>query len=117
MIEILNKSDINKVGDISLKEYLQYSFRRLPLDYIYPTFGYFVVIESLEELINRDIKLSVKTIPSLTNGLYDNINMVELHNDIMEVVVFIDNDMCVSFIVPINILDENNKLKLHEYIL
>jgi hypothetical protein len=115
MIEILNKSDVNKVKDQELKNYLDYSFKRLPQNFDYPSDGYFVIIETFEELIGEYIQLSNTQIPSLNTGLYDEINMVECKDEIMEVLVFLDNDVSVSLILKTSILSTTEKASLLAY--
>ncbi len=117
MIEILNKSDINKVKDQELKNYLDYSFKRLPENFDYPNDGYFVIIENQDEIKSKSIKLSNCTLNSLDEDLYDDINMVEIKDGIIEVLVFLDNDVNVSFIMLENILDLEIMQKLQEYII
>ena len=50
MIEILNKTDVNKIQDKQLKDYLEYSLKRLPENFDYPNDGYFVIIENQDEI-------------------------------------------------------------------
>ena len=117
MIEILNKSDINKVKDQELKNYLDYSFKRLPENFDYPNDGYFVIIENQDEIKSKPIKLSNCTLNSLDEDLYDDINMVEIKDGIIEVLVFLDNDVNVSFVMVEEILDKDIRKKLQEYII
>ena len=116
MIEILNKSDINKVKDQELKDYLDYSFKRLPENFDYPNDGYFVIIETSQELIGEDIQLTNTQIPSLNTGLYDGINMVEAKDEIMEVLIFLDNDLSISLILKTTILSSTHRNKLKGYV-
>lgn len=115
MIEILNKSDVEKIKEQEVRDYIDYSFKRLPQNFDYPSDGYFVIIETFEELIGKYIQLSNTQIPSLSTGLYDEINMVEIKDEIMEVLVFLDNDVSVSLILKTNTLPftHQNKLKGH----
>lgn len=117
MIEILKKSDVKKVNDPKFREYLEYSFNRLPENYEYPEFGYFVIIESLDELIANEINLTTYVLNGLENGLYDDINMVEVKDKIMEILVFVDNDISVSLILAIEILEDRYKEELEMYII
>jgi len=117
MIEILNRADIQNVKDEKIKEYLEYSFKRLPNNFEYPEYGYFVVIETIQELESNSIKLSKINLPSIDNGLFDFVELVEIQNEIVEVVILYDNDYGVSFIIPMSILDESHKERLKGYIL
>ncbi len=117
MIEILNKSDINKVKDQELKNYLDYSFKRLPENFDYPNDGYFVIIENQDEIKSKAIKLSNCILNSLDEDLYDDINMVESKDGIIEVLVFLDNDVNVSFIMNEKILQESVRDRLLKYVI
>ena len=117
MIEILNKIDVEKIKDENVREYLEYSFNRLPSDFQYPDFGYFVIVENFNELIVKSIELYCYSISGLNNGLYDDINLVEIRNEIIEILVFVDNDISVSLILPMNILPLKYKDKLKEYVI
>lgn len=114
MIEILSKNDINKVEDGKLKEYLIYSFNRLPQNFNYPEYGFFVVIETIDELL-EGFKLSKYSITGLDSGLCDEINMVEVKDKIIEILVFVDNDINISLVLSIDILDEIHKEELFHY--
>ena len=117
MIEILNKEDINKVHDGKLKNHLYKSFDRLSKEFDYPNDGYFVIVENLNEIKSIPISLSTCQLNSLDTGLYDEINMVEIEDEVVEILVFIDNDVNVAFVILENILDIEVKAKLQEYII
>lgn len=117
MIEILNKTDTSKIKDKEILKYLEYSIKRLPEDFLYPEFGYFVVIENFNELSASTIDLTDQSINGLNNGLFNDINMVEMKNDIMEIIVFLDNDISVSLVLSMNILPQEYKDKLSEYVI
>lgn len=117
MIEILNKEDINKVHDEKLKNHLYKSFDRLSKEFDYPNDGYFVIVENLNEIKSIPISLSTCQLNSLDTGLYDEINMVEIEDEVVEILVFIDNDVNVAFVILENILDIEVKAKLQEYII
>lgn len=115
MIELLSKSDVNLIANPALKDYALFSFERLPSDYIYPDYGYFIVIENFEELLHNPLPLSKCKLPSINDGLFDYIELVEQKEGILEIVILVDNDFGVSLIleskiIPIEILD-----KLLEY--
>ena len=93
MIEILNKSDVDKINDEKLKQYLIKSLNELPEDFDYPNDGYFVIIENQNEIKSTPITLSTCQLNSLDTGLYDDINMLE------------------------DMLDEEIKEKLQEYVI
>ena len=117
MLEILNQSDINKILDEKLKNHLYKSFDRLTKEFDYPNDGYFVVIENQNELKINPINLSTCQLNSLDTGLYTDINMVEIDDEIIEILVFIDNDVNVAFVILENILDDEIKERLQEFII
>jgi len=117
MIEILNKSDINKLQNEKLKNHLYKSFDRLTKEFDYPNDGYFVVIENQNEIKSTPITLSTCQVNSLDTGLYDDINMVEIEDGVVEILVFIDNDVNVAFVMSEGILDLEIMQKLQEYII
>lgn len=107
MIEILNKSQVKNIEDEELRAYLEYSFSRLPRDYKYPDYGYFVIVESFNELLEDFIKLSKFTLPSFKNDLFESINMVEINENIAEILVLVDNDINISFIIKKELIPQN----------
>ena len=117
MLEILNQLDINKILDEKLKNHLYKSFDRLTKEFDYPNDGYFVVIENQNELKINPINLSTCKLNSLDTGLYNDINMVEIDDEIIEILVFIDNDVNVAFVILENILDDEIKERLQEFII
>lgn len=117
MIEILSKSDIAKIQDKKLKDFVTESIEGLSKDFNYPNDGYFVVVEDLDEIKSKPIELSTCSLDSLDNGLYADINMVEIKDGIVEILVFIDNDINVSFIMHEPLLDGVSKEKLQDYII
>ena len=117
MIEILNKSDINKIQNEKLKNHLYKSFERLTKEFDYPNDGYFVIIENQSEIKSTPITLSTCQLNSLDTGLYDDINMVEIEDGVIEILVFIDNDVNVAFVILEDMLDEEIKGKLQEFVI
>lgn len=117
MIEILNKTDINKIQNEKLKNHLYKSFERLTKEFDYPNDGYFVIVENQSEIKSTPITLSTCQLNCFDTGLYDDINMVEIEDGVVEILVFIDNDVNVAFVVLEDMLDVEIKEKLQEYIL
>ena len=115
MIELLSKSDVNLIANPALKEYALYSFERLPSDYIYPDYGYFIVIEYFEELLQNPLPFSKCKLPSINDGLFDYIELVEQKEGILEIVILVDNDFGVSLILESKIIPKATLSKLLEY--
>ena len=61
--------------------------------------------------------MSTCQLNSLDTGLHDDINMVEIEDGVVEILVFIDNDVNVAFVILENILDEDIKQKLQEFVI
>lgn len=104
MIEILNEIDIQKVKDVKIKEYLEDSFKRLPNNFEYPDLGYFVVIEKFEELTVELIDLNNHSLNGINNCLYDDINMVEIKDEVIKLLVFVDSDIAIGIILSSKLL-------------
>jgi len=112
MIEILSKDNYPPITNQSLQNYLHYSLQRLPQDFIYPEFGYFVIVEDLSELESPH-QFNGITLPSLLDDNFFEryVELVEFKDDIIEIVVSLDNDFGVSLImeksiIPIDILEK-----------
>lgn len=117
MIEILNKIDIHKVNDENIKKYLEYSLTRLPNNFVYPDLGYFVVIEKFQELTRETIKLTNHSLNGIDNGLYDDINMVEIKDEVIELLVFVDSDITIGLILLIDMIPIKYQNELRAFVL
>ena len=98
MIPILSTKDIEFVRDEVLRAGLEAEFKRLPDDYLYPTYGYFIVIESIEEL-QKPIKLQNSAISQIPEPLSDYIEMIEEFDGYSQVVCILEADFGVSLFV------------------
>ena len=116
MIEILKPEDVDKVQHEKLKSYLDYSFKKLPDDFIYPEYGYFVIIESMEELQKEPVKLTLCQLPSIEEkAFFDFIEVVEQRYDVIEIVFIIHNDFGVSLIIKEEHLSDALLNRLQKY--
>ena len=107
MIPIYSIEDVELVDDKILRDGLEAEFARLPDDYLYPTYGYFIVIESIEEL-RHPISLQHTTLSYTPQPLSDYIEMIEEFDGYSQVVCIFEADFGVSLFV-------NNKvLKTYE---
>jgi len=95
MIEILCKDDVNKVSDPVLVAGLNKEFDRLPDDYLYPEYGYFVVIEELEELTNP-IELIAIISQHTARSLQDCLEVIEEFEGYFQVVMILNIDYGIS---------------------
>lgn len=98
MIPILSTKDIEFVRDEVLRAGLEAEFKRLPDDYLYPTYGYFIVIESIEEL-QKPIKLQNSAISQIPEPLSDYIEMIEEFDGYSQIVCILEADFGVSLFV------------------
>lgn len=114
IIEILHESDRNRIEDLALRGYLDYSFARLPewFDYYQHTdeYGYFCVATSFEDLIAGSIVLSHFTLPSIREeAFWERVELVEEkrfdERMVAEVLVHVDNDCMISIIFLKSLLD------------
>ena len=92
MIEILSRDDVEKISDPVLRAGVLKEFDRLPDDYQYPEYGYFIVIEGLD-----DIPALVQIISKYTaRSLHDCVEMVEEFNGYVQVVLVLEADFGMS---------------------
>lgn len=98
MIPIYSIEDIKIVKDEILKEGLLKEFDRLPDDYEYPDFGYFIVIESIEEL-KHPIPLKYCDLEFTPENLEECIEMVEEFEGYSQIVCVLYTDFGVSLFV------------------
>lgn len=98
MIPIRSLKSLEHVKDNTLRAGLEKEFRRLPLDYVYPTYGYFIVIESLNEL-QKPIALSYGSLTHTPEPLSDYVEMIEGFDGYSQVVCILDADFGVSLFI------------------
>lgn len=115
MIELLEKGDVSLIHNPALKEYATYSFERLPSDFVYPEYGYFIIIEHFDELLQNPLPFSKCKLPSLNDGLFEYIELVEQKGDILEIVILVNNDFGVSLILESKIVPKEILDKLLQY--
>jgi len=115
MIELLNKGDVSLIKNPALKEYAIYSFDRLPSDFVYPEYGYFIIIEHFDELLKSPLLFSKCQLPSFNDGLFEHIELIEQKGDVLEIVILVDNDFGVSLILESKIVPKEILNKLRQY--
>lgn len=98
MIPIHSQKSLEHIEDNTLKSGLEKEFQRLPSDYVYPTYGYFIVIESLNEL-HKPIALSYGALTHTPEPLSDYVEMVEEFEGYSQVVCILDADFGVSLFI------------------
>ena len=95
MIEILSKDDVYKVSDPVLVAGITKEFERLPNDYQYPEYGYFIVIERLEELTNP-VELNSIISQHTTHSLEDCLELIEESAGYYQVLLILHADFGIS---------------------
>ena len=105
MIPIYSIKDIELVNDKILRDGLEAEFARLPDDYLYPTYGYFIVIESIEEL-RHPISLQHTTLSYTPQPLSDYIEMIEEFDGYSQVVCIFEADFGVSLFVSYEVVSK-----------
>ena len=95
MIPINNKKDVELVSNPVLRAGLYTEFSRLPKDFRYPDYGYFIVLETPQEL--TELKALEKIKGHYTKEPYtDYIEMIEPFDKYAQVVCILDADFGVS---------------------
>lgn len=98
MIPINNKKDVGLVSNPVLRAGLYKEFERLPKEFRYPDFGYFIVLETFKEL--EELKALENIKGHYTKAPYTNyIEMIELFDKYAQVVCLLDADFGVSLFV------------------
>lgn len=99
MIPIHSIDSIKLVHDKVLQAGLYKEFDRLPDDYHYPEYGYFIVIESSDELYDPSEleQLLRKRCP--TQSLFESLEMIEEFEGYVQIVLVLEADFGVSLSV------------------
>lgn len=98
MIPINSRKDISLVSNPVLQAGLQKEFDRLPKDFRYPLYGYFIVLETPEELTHLQVLENIKG--RYTKEPYtDYIEMIEPFDRYAQIVCVLEADFGVSLFV------------------
>lgn len=98
MIEILSKTDVEKISDPVLRAGVLKEFDRLPDDYKYPEYGYFIVIERLEELTDP-VELNSILAKYTTRSLVNCLELTEGFDGYFQILLILDADFGLSLFV------------------
>ena len=98
MIPIHSIAAIKLVDGEILRDCLRKEFKRLPNDYIYPDYGYFIVIESLEEL-QHPIPLKHYSLPYAPEPLSDYLEIIEKFDGYYQIVFILEADFGISLFI------------------
>ena len=98
MIEILSKDDLCQITDPTLLAGVNKEFERLPADYQYPEYGYFIVIEKIEEW-NDPVELNAFISQYTARSLDECVELVEEFEGYSQVLLILHADFGVSLFV------------------
>ena len=104
MIHMHSKKDIHLVQDKILQDGLKKEFERLPDDFQYPEYGYFIVIESFEEL-QHPIPLEHYGLSHVPQPLSDYVEMIERFDGYCQIVCLVEADFGISLFVSDEVAD------------
>ena len=113
MIHIHSSKDIELVEDLIIRAGLQKEFERLPDDFQYPEYGYFIVIESLEEL-HHPIPLEHYGLSHVPQPLSDYVEMIERFDGYCQIVCLVEADFGISLFVSNKVADNIQLEKFFE---
>lgn len=105
MTPIHSIEDIELVDDEILRAGLHKEFDRLPENYLYPEYGYFVVIESFEEL-QHPIPLEHYSLAFTPEPLSDFVEMIEEFDGYSQVVCILEADFGVALFIRDELADK-----------
>ena len=97
MIEVMYPRDIEKIDNPEVARYLHKRF--LEIDYtLHPqTEGYFLYVEAFTSLYKNHIQ-HYFTLPSISEGLFDRVENIEIENGVVEVSLLFNNEFMISLI-------------------
>ena len=98
MIKILSKKDLTQVSDPVLVTGINKEFKRLPKDFQYPEYGYFIVIEELTELIHP-IELNQIISEHTLRLLCECVEIVEVFEGYIQVLLVLNSDFGISLFI------------------
>ena len=110
MIEILSKADVAMISDSVLRAGVLKEFDRLPDDYEYPQYGYFIVIESRDNIPALEQIISQYT----ARSLHDSVEMVEAFDGYVQVVLVLEADFGVSLFLKAEVMSLDQLKELFE---
>ena len=113
MIQILTKDDVNKVSDPIIAVGIREEFDRLSDDFLYPAYGYFIVIEKLEELTNP-VELNTIIVQHTARSLVNSLELIEESKGYCQVLLILHADFGLSLFVSEEIMSFAQLKKMFE---
>ena len=118
MLEIYSKSDIEKIVDNELKEYLEYAFARFEEGYVYPQSGYYIVIQEYQELL-QPLKLEhyAYKLPAITDERFFTayLEVMEIKEEVVDLLLLCNNEYGLNLIMKKEILPQGVLKRLEAY--
>ena len=97
MIPIKSREDLKCVDNTLMQKALEKEFERLPDDYLYPEYGYFIIIESIDELTDP---LELKLLEDYSSqSIFEGLEMIEQFEGYSQVVILLSSDFGVVLFV------------------
>lgn len=117
MIEILAWSDIDSIKDENIKKYMFLTKERAtkqqkPWDF--KNWGYWVIIDNWDEL-QKPLNGTHFTLPSLSQGLLNHLEIFEEKFEVCEMVYLLNNDFGISLVIEDKLIPSNYKNILRNY--
>jgi len=97
LVEIQRLTDIDKVHDLQVQQYLQKRFNEIQGIDTPVSEGYFVFVEDFKELYYRN-NLQHTSLLSIDEGLFNNVEDIHIKHGIMEVSLLFNNEFLLSLV-------------------
>ena len=110
MFIVKSREDVCKITDPVLREGVEKEFERSPDDYMYPEYGYFIVIETVKEW-NDPVELNALISQYTARSLDECVELVEEFEGYSQMVLVLNADFGVNLFVS-NKLIPIEQLKL-----
>lgn len=117
MKEILLWNDIDLIEDEKIKKYMfdtkeKATKQQKPWDF--KNWGYWVILDSWEEL-QKPLQGKHFTLPSLSQGLLNHLEIFEEKFEVCEMVYLLNNDFGISLVLQESIIPTDILQQLREY--
>lgn len=117
MLEIRKWEDIEKIEDEEIKKYMLQTKKRAmeqqkPWDF--ENWGYWIILENWEKL-EEPIKGTHFSIPTLKQGLLNQLELFEENLNVCEMVYLVDTDFCVSLVIRTSAIPRDTLKSLQNY--
>ena len=97
MIEVMYPQDIEKISSLEIQVYLHKRFKEIDYSLIPEIEGYFLFVENFS-LLYESHRLKYLILPSIAEGLFDNVEGVSVESNIVEVSLLFNNEFILSLL-------------------